>query len=491
MLLNQENNKPQYLINFHILLKILSVILFIETAAFLICILVSVLYREQVKAFAWSLTITFLTAIVFYLITKNKEFTGINIRESYMSVTLSWLIISLAGTLPYIISGSIPSFINAFFESTSGFTTTGSSILIDIESLPKSILFWRSLTHWIGGMGIILLVIIILPSLNIGGYRIFILESSLNEKIHPRIRMMGVRLIFIYLLLSITETILLCAGGMNLFESACHTFGTIATGGFSPKNTSIALYSPYLQYVIMVFMVLSGMNFLIHYFLLKLNFKKILENEELWFYLVFIVIAGLIVTGILFFKTARSFETAFREAFFQVFSILTSTGFATSDYMSWPKIAYLLIFLFMFMGACTGSTSGGIKMARHLLMMKNIKSVFKKLANPNAVSSIRLNKREISPDSNSTIMTFFLLYLSVFVVGSIILAATGLNAETAFSSVLTCMGNIGPGIGSVGPVSNFNHIHDLGKILLAFLMITGRLEIYTIFALLLPSFWRK
>jgi trk system potassium uptake protein TrkH len=292
-------------------------------------------------------------------------------------------------------------------------------------------------------------------------------------------------------MLSLAETILLCAGGMNLFESTCHTFGTIATGGFSPKNTSIALYSPYIQYVIMVFMVLSGINFMIHYFLLKLNFKKILENEELRFYLVFIFIAGLIVTGILFFKTTKPFEMAFREAFFQVLSILTSTGFATADYLSWPRITYILIFLFMFMGACTGSTSGGIKMARHLLMIKNIKSVFKKLANPHAVSVIKLNKREISADNNSTLMTFFLLYLSVFVIGSIILAATGLDAQTAFSSVITCMGNIGPGIGTVGPAGNFNHIPDFGKFLLALLMITGRLEIYTIFAVFIPSFWRK
>jgi trk system potassium uptake protein TrkH len=432
-----------------------------------------------------------LMAVIFYSVSRKAEFSDINIRESILSVVTSWVIICLAGTLPYVISRSIPSFINAFFESTSGFTTTGSSILVDIEILPKSILFYRSLSHWIGGLGIILLVILILPTLNIGGYRIFTLESTLQEKTHPRLKDMAFRLLLIYLLLSGAEIVLLCAGGMNLFESACHTFGTVATGGFSPKNSSMAGYSPYLQYVVMIFMLLAGMNFLMHYYLLKRNYKKITGNDELRFYLVFILISGSLITGILFFKTERSMETAFRDSFFQVLSILTSTGFASSDYLTWPRITWILLYFLLFMGACTGSTSGGIKMARHLLMLKNIRGTFKKMLNPNVISVIRLNGNEIPAGFMTKVITFILLYLSVYAVSSLLLVTTGLDAETASSAVLTCMGNIGPGIGTVGPVNNFNHITDFGKVLLSLLMIIGRLEIFSIFLVFTPAFWRK
>jgi trk system potassium uptake protein TrkH len=477
--------------NIYVILKILSISLIIVTAAFLVGIPVALIYHEPVTPFALSALITGLTYLLFYFISKEEEITAIGLRESYISVTLSWLIIALAGTLPYIISGSIPSFIKAFFESTSGFTTTGSSILVDIEILPESVLFWRSLTHWIGGMGIILLVIVILPSMNIGGYRIFILESSVKEKTHPRIKSMGIRLLLIYLGLTVAEIILLSAGGMNLFESICHAFGTIATGGFSPKNSSIALYSHYIQYVVMVFMMLSGMNFLMHYFLLKRNFEKILQNDELWFYLAFILIAGSVITGILYVKTDKPFEASFRDSFFQVLSILTSTGFVTSDYMLWPRITYIMLFLFMFLGACTGSTSGGIKMARHLLLLKNIITLFKKLLAPNSIHITRMNGQEVSAANINSVLTFVLIYLLVFAVGSLALVATGMDTETSASAVITCMGNIGPGIGTVGPVSNFNHIPEFGKILLSLLMIIGRLEIFTIFIIFSPSFWKK
>ncbi|MFH2142793.1 MAG: TrkH family potassium uptake protein [Bacteroidota bacterium] len=480
------------LINFKIASKVISRNLFIIAVSLLVCAVIAFYYSEKMMPFIFSSIIALLLSVLFYLMTrKQNDEVKINKKDAYFTVTFSWLIICLLGCLPYIFSGAIPSFINAFFESVSGFTTTGSSILTDIEALPKSIIFWRSLTHWIGGIGIIVLVIIVMPSLQIGGYHLFTLESSSQEKIMPRIKTIGYRLLLIYIILTVVEILLLMAGNMNLYESICHAFGTIATGGFSPKNTSIAGYSPYIQYIIMIFMLLSGMNFVIHYYVLKRNFKKINENEELKFYILVILIIGLIVTITLFFSMQKTLEESFREAFFQVISIITCTGYATADYVQWPEFAWIIIFFAMFLGGSTGSTAGGIKMVRHLILLKNIKIIFRKLLSPNAVLQVRLNKKSLSNKTNSSIMTFITIYLMIFIIGSLLLVILGVDAKTASSSVATCMAGIGPGIGTVGPASNFAHLPDIGKVILTFLMLIGRLEIYTVIMLFSKSFWSK
>ncbi len=478
------------MINFHVVLKIISRTLFIIAAALLFCAGIALHFSEQIRHFILPSITSFLLGIIFLILCKKGDYDKIYRKEAYLTVTLSWLITALIGCLPYILSGAIPSFINAFFESVSGFTTTGSSILTDIESLPKSILFWRSLTHWIGGIGIIVLVIVVMPTLQIGSYHLFTMESSLQEKIQPRIREVGYRLLLIYILLTITETILLLAGKMNFFESICHAFGTIATGGFSPKNTSLATYSPYIQYVVMLFMLLSGINFVIHYYILKRNLKKIKENEEWKFHLKVVFVIGCIITVLLFFRMNKPLEESFREAFFQVISIVTCTGYSTADYLQWPALGWIIIFLAMFLGGSTGSTAGGIKMARQLILFKNIKRMFRQLLYPNIVISIKLNNHLIEDEVNSSILTFILFYILIFMVGSIVMVLFGIDGTTALGAVATCMAGIGPGIGTVGPASNFAHLPDAGKLLLSFIMLIGRLEIYTVVILFSGNFWR-
>ena len=478
--------------NFKIIFNLISRILYILAVALSVCAGVAVIFSEDTKPFLFSSLISLVTGLLLFLTTrKQDEDVSIQRRDAYLIVTFSWLFMSIIGSLPYLFSGSIPSVVDAFFESVSGFSTTGSSILVDIEILPKSILFWRSLTHWIGGIGIIMLVIIVMPTLQIGGYHLFTLESSLQEKIRPKIKSVGNRLLLIYIILTAAEVILLLAGNMNLFESVCHAFGTVATGGFSPKNTSIASYSPYIQYVITIFMFLAGTNFVIHYYLFKREYKKIQENEELKFYILVVAALIAIVTFSLYSSMQKPLEESFRESAFQVVSIVTCTGFATCDYLQWPAFAWTIIFFAMFLGGSTGSTAGGIKMVRHLILLKNISRIFRQSVSPHAVLPIRLNKNVVSNETNRSILTFIVVYFGVFLVGSTSLILIGIDGQTASSSVATCMAGIGPGIGTVGPVSNFAHLPDLGKMILSFLMLVGRLEIYTVILVFSGIVWNK
>ncbi len=478
------------LINPPIILRILSTILLIESISFFACVPVALIYKEPLYPFIWSSVITGIFFLILRLISENADTEKISNRDGYLAVTLSWITFSVMGALPYIISGTIPSFINAFFESSSGFTTTGSSILTNVEIMPYSILFWRRFTHWIGGIGIIVLVVIILPTLRVSGYQLFSLESSLKEKIHPKTQAVAYRIGIIYVGLTIAEIILLWMGDMTLFDSICHSFGTIATGGFSTKNNSLQFYSSYSQYVVMIFMFLAGVSFLIYYYIGKMNFKKVRQNEELWFYIVVALVAGALATIILLVHSGRSFEVAFREGYFQVISIMTCTGFASANYLFWPMAGLLLIFVMMFSGGSTGSTSGGIKIARHLIVLKNIKSVFVRLNHPNALAPIKLNGKVVSESTNNSILSFVILYLFLFLIGTVIVVATGVDPVTSASSVATCMAGIGPGLGQVGPMGNFAHLPEVSKIVLSLLMIIGRLEIITVFTIFSRSFWR-
>ena len=399
----------------------------------------------------------------------------------------------LVGTIPYLLTHSIPSFTNAFFESFSGFTTTGSSILSDIEALPKSILFWRAETHWIGGMGIIVLVIAIMPFLKIHGLYLFYSEASSidNDKMSTRITKVARNLWFIYLGLTVSEILFLCLGGMSFFDSVCHAFATVATGGFSTKNDSIASFSPYIQYVITVFMLLSGINFAVHFLMLKKNFKKALKNEEMHLYLAIILITGTLLTYILYKQHPDyNLEYAFRNAFFQVVSIITATGFATADYLQWPVFGIALIAFLMLIGASAGSTGGGIKVIRHLIAFRKIKFQFKKILFPNRVSVIHYNGRAMKEEFVRQIMTFIFTYLILLIASTLIMMLWTEDLPTSFGAVATSMAGIGPGFGSVGPVSNFLHLPAGAKYFLTFLMLVGRLEIYAVVVVFTRTFWR-
>ncbi|PID92835.1 MAG: potassium transporter [Bacteroidetes bacterium] len=419
----------------------------------------------------------------------------IRIKESYIIVTTSWIVISLFGTLPYLLSGSIPNFTDAFFETISGFTTTGASILSDIEALPKGILLWRSMTHWIGGIGIIVLFTAVMPMLGNNSMRLFSLENSsiTMEKLHPQIKGTALRLSLIYLLLTVTETLLLYAGKMDLFDAVCHSFGTVATGGFSTQNSSIAGYSPYIQYVVAIFMLLAGINFSLHYFLFKGRVQKILKNDELKFYLKTIVFSTLLITTVLVLRngTGRNIEASFRETFFQITSIVTCTGFITADYELWPTIGWVIIFLLMFSGGMAGSTAGGIKSFRHLLLFRIIRTDFYRRVHPNAVIPVQFNQKTVSETIILNVQAFFVLYIIVFIVGTLAMILTGMTAKSAAGGVASCLGGIGPGLGMLGAVSNYSGVSPVGKYILSLIMLLGRLEIFTLLMILSWSFWKK
>ncbi|GHT35515.1 potassium transporter [Bacteroidia bacterium] len=475
---------------FQVIAGILVRILSISALALAACIPVAAYFGESVSVFAFSAGIAAATALVLHFLTRHKNI-AFSKRESFLSVGLAWIAISFVGTLPYLISNTIPSFTDALFESVSGFSTTGASIFTDVESLPKSILFWRSLTSWIGGIGIIMLVIVVMPSLKMGNYQMFSMESSLQERVTPRFKSLGYRILMIYIFLTALNTALLRLGDMPLFDSLCHALSTMSSCGFSTKNASFMDYSPYIQYVTTLFMIFSGVNFTVFYFLFKGRFSKIRDNEELRYYLLFILVSGLIVAAILVFRNQRDLETALRESFFQIVSVLTTTGFSSADYLFWHKSAWVFIAVVSICGGCMGSTSGGIKMGKTIILIKNIQQQFRNFTHPNSVRKITLNKKTISQDENNAVISFIALYFLSIAAGSVILLCFNIDVQTAVSAVVSCIGCVGPGFGTVGPTGNFAHLPDAVKLLLSFFMILGRLEFYTILILFLPAFWKR
>ncbi len=472
------------------ILKILGMILLIESAFFLVCVPVALIYSETIMPFIRSCAVTLIPGLLlFFLIPKSLN-TAINIREGCLSVTLSWFTLTLAGTLPYVFSGASDDFVKTFFESVSGFTTTGSTIFADVESLPMSVLFWRSLTHWIGGVGIILLAIIILPNLKVGGYSLFSLESSVKQKVLPKTKTFAITFLIIYLTLTASEIVFLLIGRLSFFESVCMAFGTIATGGFSIRNTSLADFSPYLQYVVAIFMWLSAVSYVLYYFLLKRDFKKIRQNEEFWFYIFFTTASVVFVTLILYFSTERDFSTSFRHSFFQVIAHITTTGFATSDYMQWPQIGWFIMFLLFFAGGSTGSTTGGIKMARHLIALKNLKSVFLKLQHSSIIRPIKFNGRTIPENTNNLMLLFIILFIIIIIIGAMVIALTGIPINEAIGASASAMSNVGPGLGASGNMGNFAAFNDFALMTMSILMLIGRLELFTLLTIFTRAFWK-
>ncbi len=477
--------------NFRLIIYILSLVLVFEGVFMILSIIASLVYdKSSILPITYSSLITFSIGGALFFFTRKGLDREPSIKDGFLVVTLCWLVLSLFGTLPYLFSHSIPGFVDAFFESTSGFTTTGSSILTDIESMPRGILFWRSETHWMGGMGIIMMVLAIFPYFKYGGMHLFGAEFStiLFEKFKPKLIDTAKRLWFIYILLTVSEIILLSLGGMQLFDSICHSFGTIATGGFSTKNASIGAYSPYIQYVIIIFMTLSGISFAAHYHLLKGNFRKFFKNQEIKYFITIILIAG-ISTTIYLFKAGYPLEKAFRNSFFQIVSIITSTGFATDDYIYWPKLATAFLFALMFVGGCAGSTSGGIKVVRHLIFVKRVILGIKSVIHPTMIKKVRFNENNLDESLTSSIISFILIYLLTFCIGTIVMSFLNLPLDVALSSVATTMGGIGPGFGMVGPFGNFAEIPEFGKYFLSFLMILGRLEILSVLVIFTRRFW--
>ncbi len=437
---------------------------------------------------------TSLIGTILWFVTKNYHVEEITKREGYLIVTLGWVLASLFGSLPFIIYGSFPSFTDAFFETISGFTTTGATVLNDIETMPHGLLFWRSMTHWLGGMGIIVLAIAVLPIFGFGGMQLYQAEVAgpIKDKFHPRVQETAKRLWAIYVLLTGAETILLIFGGMNLFDAICHSFGTLASGGFSTKNTSIAYYnSPFIEYVIILFMFLAGTNFSLHYFALKGNPFKYFKDSEFRFYLVLIFLAVIGTTAYLDFHNDQPLGLSIRNSAFSVISILSTTGFTTADYESWAPFFSEIFLVFLLFGACAGSTSGGVKMVRYQILLKNSVLELKRLLHPSAVLPVRQNDRAVSSENISKVAAFVLLYIVFFLLGSIVLAITGLELSSAMGAVAACLGNIGPGLGSTGPASNYADVPFIGKWVLSAIMLLGRLELFTILILFSPSFWKK
>ncbi|MFA5525066.1 MAG: TrkH family potassium uptake protein [Tissierellales bacterium] len=479
--------------NYGIIIKVLGNLLLIESVAFVPPLLVSLIYGEKsFLSFIYSILI--LIILGFPMSKVKVRDKRIKAKDALLIVSLGWIFVSFFGSLPFVFSGSIPSLVDAFFETVSGFTTTGSTILGDIEVLPNGVLFWRSFTIWLGGMGILVLTVAILPAIGVGGYQIFKAETTgpIAEKIVPRIKDTAKILYVIYLGITIIQLILLCIGGMSLIESLLHTFSTVGTGGFSPKNASIGAFnSRFIVYIISVFMILCGINFSLFYDILKGRWRSVVKNSELKLYLGIIVISTLLITFNLNGKIYSSIFETFKHALFQVSSIITTTGFTTVDFNKWTDFSKSILFLLMFVGGCAGSTGGGIKVIRLAIMGKLVKREILKLLHPKAYVPIKINDRMLSSDTIVSVSGFLFLYMVIFAFSTVIISLEGIDLISSASAVATTLGNIGPGFKLVGPVQNFGFFSAPSKVLFSLLMLLGRLELFTVFLFFVPEFWKN
>lgn len=492
-------------INAKMVFHIICVVLRFNGLFIVLSSLVGFLYEEEsaLNIFLSGLLVIVLS-FVSLLFKKDKEKT-LNKRDGYLIVALSWIVLTISGSLPYLLTGAIPNFTNAAFESISGFTTTGSSILSDIESMPKGILFWRSMTHWLGGMGIIVLAVAILPLLGIGGMQLFVAEAPgpSADKLAPRIADTAKRLWLLYMALTGAQSILLKVAGMNWFDAINHALCTLSTGGFSTKNNSVAYWndSPFIQYIIIIFMLIAGANFVLTYFALKGKVKKLFGNEEFKYYLGIVFGFTLISTLIIYFYADPSqssidhpmvlgeLESAFRHSLFQVLAVITTTGFVSADFTMWTPFLTVLFFGMMFIGGSAGSTSGGVKFVRHIIMIKNGMMEYKRLLHPNAILPVRFGGRAVKQTIVYNILGFFVIYMTFFMIGALTLSLLGLDFESAIGGAATSLGNVGPGLGMISPIDNFASLPDSGKWVCSFLMIIGRLELFTFLIILTPFFW--
>ena len=457
----------------------------------LLPVAVSLIYGEDPSALL--ITIAVVTAISSLGLFLSRGDKRIYPREGFVIVALSWVLMSAVGALPFVISGYIPSFVDAFFETVSGFTTTGATILTDVEALPFGLLFWRSFLHWVGGMGVLVFIMAILPMSNVRSVHIMRAEvpGPTKSKLVPKMKSTAVILYSIYVVLTVIEVILLVAGGMTFFDALVHSFGTAGTGGFGIKNNSIAFYdSAYIQYVISIFMLLFGINFNLYYFLLIGDIRSVLKSEELRWYLG-IALASAAIIAINVLNMFSSFGESVRHAFFQVSSIMTTTGFSTTDFNQWPSLSKGILVLLMFIGASAGSTGGGMKVSRIIIGVKSVFGEIKRLLHPRAVQTIRLDGSPLDDTAVRASMIFCFAYLVLTSIISLIVCFDGYDMVTSFTAVVACISNIGPGLELVGPVGNFAMFSAPIKVVLSFAMLLGRLELFPILMLFLPSTWRR
>lgn len=478
--------------------RLLSVILLI-VSGFMSAVAVYSFSTGEPAVISLSLLLTAAFCVLFFcmmkLLWRKNEKPLLTNRDGFMFVTLSWVFSSLAGALPFTISGAIPSYIDAFFETMSGFTTTGASILTNIEAVPKSLLLWRATTHWLGGMGIVVLLVAILPALGFSALRVIEAEAPgpSVDRITPHISKTAKTLWLIYLGLTIAEVILLMLGGMSLYDAVCHAFATMATGGFSPKNASVAHYdSGYLHWVVTVFMFLAGTNFTLHYRVLAGNFRSFYKDVEFKTYAFIFLAATLIVSAnLLVSGMYTKVEESLRHSSFQVASILTTTGFATGDFGQWPAVSQTVLFFLMFIGGCAGSTGGGIKVIRIVVLLKMAFTEMRYLSNPRGVFAIFVNEKPVRKNVIYDVAALVFLYFAFFFVSVVVISFTGVDILTNITAVIANLGNIGPGLGKVGPAFNYAFFPWWAKLWLAFAMLVGRLEVYTVLILFSRKFWRS
>jgi len=485
------------MLNYKIIIQVFGVLLLILGGFMLLPVLFSLMYgSDDLFGFLKAILICGVVGLVFSRI-KPKS-SKIGKREGYLVVTFGWIVLCIFSSLPYMLSGELTDFSKALFESTSGLTTTGASVFSNIEELPQGILLWRSLTQWIGGMGIIVLTVAIFPLLGIGGVELFVAEAPgpTSDKIHPRIKETAKRLWIIYVALTgILAILLFSVGGLNSFDALNHALTTMSTGGFSTKNDSLAHFGPIVHYIVMLFMFFAGMNYALIYLSLKGKFKRVWSSDELKTYVIGLLSLSFIVTIAIHLEANIPFEQSFREGTFQILSIVTTTGFVTADYTAWSPFLTMMFFFLLFTGACAGSTSGGIKVIRHLVFYKNALLEFKRMLHPKGMIRLKIDKNLVAPKIVTHILVFFMIYLLLFGVSSLLMSMVFEHSMeeplfTALGAVATCLGNVGPAIGSVGPVDNFAEVPAFGKIYLAGLMIVGRLELFTVLVIFTPFFWK-
>lgn len=477
--------------NYSIIVFIIGWIFKLEAAFMILPCLTAVIYREK-DGFAFLITLLICLAVGIPLTRKKPAKQVFHTKEGFVTVALSWIVLSIVGAVPFVISGSIPNPVNAMFETVSGFTTTGASILPAVENLSHCVLIWRSFTHWIGGMGVLVFILCLLPLA--GGYHMNLMKAESPgpsvSKLVPKVQSTAKILYTIYLALTILQIIFLLMGKMPLFDSICTAFGTAGTGGFGIKNDSIASYSTYLQVVITIFMILFGINFNIYFLLLTKKFTQALKNEEVRYYLGIIAVSILLIT----FNIRHMFSsigTAFQQASFQVGSIITTTGFATTDFNQWPVVSKTILVILMFVGACAGSTGGGIKVSRLLILCKTVRKELHIYLHPNAVKKIKMDNKSIPHEVVRSTNIFLIVYVLIFAASVLLIGFDNYDLTTNFTAVAATFNNIGPGLELVGPVENFNLFSPLSKCVLIFDMLAGRLEIFPLLLLFKRDTWKK
>ena len=475
--------------------RVIGMLLFIEALFMLLCVGVAFLYSEStVDSLLSSAGIVALIGTVLVTLCKRGD-RNVSFKDGYVVVSLCWVVFSLFGTLPYILSNSIPDFTDAFFETMSGFTTTGATILQNIEELPKSILFWRMMTHWVGGLGIVFFTVAVFPMFGLNDIKLFSAESvgPMRSKLHPRISVTARWILTIYVALTVICTVSLNIAGMDWFDSVCHSMSTIATGGFSTKQASIeAFNSPAIEYVLTFFMLVSGVNLsLLYLALFKFKPMTLLRDTEFKTYLMIVAVFTFAIGTGLFFTTNMGVEESLRASVFQVVSLQTTTGFATVNYATWMPLLWLMLCALMFFGACSGSTSGAMKCVRISILFKVVWNEFKRIVHPNAVIPVRMSKRVIPTGVQSAILAYTVIYIFTLVAGLFVNMAFGIDFLDSFSLSVASVGNVGPALGNYGPMDSFAPLPDGVKWFSAFQMLVGRLEFFAVLLLFTPVFWKR